>query len=75
MIELSEVSQASMPSTEFEEIAMTSKATEVRTETKPARIPLCQRNPADVNTTVLRVIGKAAKIDQLDVAAFQSFAD
>ncbi len=39
------------------------------------RIPLGQRGRADINHTLLRVVGKTSTTPALDVAAFQSFAD
>lgn len=40
-----------------------------------SREPLGRRNRADVNKTVLRVVGRESKAPALDVAAFQSFAE
>lgn len=43
-------------------------------ESKSARTPLGQRGTVEINQTLLRVVGKDVK-EQLDVAAFQSFAE
>ncbi len=40
-----------------------------------ARTPLGQRGRAEINQTLLRVVGKDTKTPPLDVAASQSFAD
>lgn len=42
-------------------------------DAKP-RTPLGQRGRVEINQTLLRVVGKDVK-EQLDVAAFQSFAE
>lgn len=53
---------------------MNATARTLSAESRPARLPLGRRNPADIAATVRRVTGKD-QAPTLDVAAFQSFAD